>query len=205
MTVTLSHLKQFQNDRLRRTFADFIALDEYRVTCDFFFGRVYKAEDTAERDDAFVHFTDLTEKVLGGDIIHCMRELIRLQKATNDLDIELCRELNRMDASEPLDMATYEDAYYRCDNYGPRMEQIELLLSSIRLANRIFHRWGIGLGLKALHRFHQMRGDTLVTGFLVEGYDAFTGLKSIEPLARAIEDREKARLDRIYRKPGSGK
>ncbi len=200
MSISLTHLKQFQNERLRGTYADFITREAYRPTCDFFFGRVYKGEDTSERDAAFVHFTDALEKVLGGDIITCMRELVDLQKLTNDLDERLLRMLHDMSGSEPLAMGIYEEAYYRCDNYAQRVDQIDLLLSSLHMANRIFHRWGIGPGLKALHRFQRLRGKTLVTGFLVEGYDALTGLKDVAPLARAIETRERERLDRIYRK-----
>ena len=196
--LDLQHLKTFQNNRLRGTYADFIAQPSYEATCRFFFDNVYKAEDSTARDQAFVAFHHKIRRVLGGDVILCLRQLIDLQQLTNQLDGQLLEVLAKMEIPHPLTVQHYEDAYARCNNYQQRVLQIEQLLHCINLSNKIFHSWGIGTGLKALHRFHQFMGDTQVTDFLLEGYHAMTGLKNLAPLTVAINERERIRLDRIY-------
>lgn len=197
--ITLTELKAFQNQRLRQTYADFIVQPAYTATCDFFFGMVYTAEDTRFRDDKFDHFYTSLKGIAGGSDIHrCLGTLVSLQRLTTALDDGVLSVLHQREASDPLTMEDYEEAYRLCDNYDQREEQIEVLVVSVKTAHQIFRRFGIGLGLKALHKFHQLRGDTTVSSFLLAGYRALTSLRKIDPLAEAIEERETRRLNRIF-------
>ena len=191
----LHYLTEFQNRRLRETYADFIGQETYGPTCDFFFGQVYTTMDTTERDASFLRLHDHL-KVLGGDIIRCMELMIYLQNLTADLDRHLLEKLPSQ--SIEFDMDTYEDAYFQCDNYESRSDQIALLCNCLDLSHHIFHHFGIGMGLRALHRFHRMIGDATATGFLITGYDAFHPIRDIQPFIEAVDQRERERLDRIY-------
>lgn len=93
MEFTLRDLETFQNQRLRVTYADFIARPEYQLTCDFFFGRVYSGLDSTRRDQIFEGFYQMINRVLGGDIIRCLRVMIDLQLLTRDLDLALHRKI----------------------------------------------------------------------------------------------------------------
>lgn len=188
-------LKNRQSDRLESTYDDFVDDPTYADTCQFFFGEVYTAEDTRERDEAFAAFTAKLTKVLGGDIVHTLKNLVALQALTVDLDIAVFHAWQELSA--PLS-DVYEQAYYQAGHYDDRVKQIDMLVDGLRNAFKIFHRFGIGSGLKALHRFQKFRGQTQVTGFLVRGYEAIHPLADIEPLAQAIDERERSRLERIW-------
>ncbi|MDJ0836379.1 MAG: hypothetical protein QNK37_07650 [Acidobacteriota bacterium] len=198
LTERMHYLKQFQFERLQHTYADFIAQEQYRATCNFFFGKVYTAEDTSARDQAFVKFYDHLSRILGGDIIRCLRKIIELQELTVVLDEALEQQLIAEGAPVAFDMITYENAYAACDNYEPRLQQIQVLDEALLLAHKVLRRFGIGAGLKALHSFQTLRGEAEVTGFLVEAYNAIAHLRKIKPLAEVINQREIQRLDRIF-------
>ncbi len=196
-------LKALQSRRLFETYSDFVEKKAYRATCDYFFGEVYNTDDTEARDHAFAQFTAKIAKVLGGDIVRCLRLMIRLQRLTLDLDLACVATLAAQGAGADFDLAAYEQAYRDMDRYQERREQIELTLTCLTLAHRIFRRFGIGTGLYALHEFHRMRGDDLITGFLWRGYQALHRLPNIQPLADAVQRRETSRLQRIFEKAAS--
>lgn len=191
-------LKAFQAQRLRDTYSDFVDQPIYSATCDYFFNEVYGARDTRERDEAFQAFYSRISKVLGGEISEILGNMIALQKLTESLDLALLEQLREWQTDTPFDMEIYEKAYAACDNYETRVEQIDILLTCLRDGYRVFHRPGLGVGLKALHKFRKLQGQGMITGFLLRGYDALHPLPDIEPLAEAVDIRERQRLDRIY-------
>ncbi|CAM2005194.1 FFLEELY motif protein [Acanthopleuribacter pedis] len=191
-------LKALQSRRLHETYRDFSEQRMYRTTCDYFFGEVYNTDDTEARDEAFRRFTDHISKVLGGDIVRCLKRMIRLQTLTLQLDKACTHALLELDAPVDFDMALYERAYREMGRFSEREEQIALTLECLTLAHKIFRRFGIGAGLFALHEFQRVRGDDLITGFLWRGYQAIHKLRRIDPLALAVREREEARLARIF-------
>lgn len=196
-------IKAYQNERLRATYHDFLADEEWSEVCRFFFGRVYNTDDTQQRDAGIERLHHHVQRVLGGDVVRCLGNIIALQNLTVALDLRLLEDLISLDAPAVFDLETYEDAYRAGDNYAERARQIDILVDTLTLGYRVFHRFGIGFSLKSLHRFQQLRGDAMVTGFLVEAYDIMHALERIEPLAVAVDERERSRLDRIYRTIGA--
>ena len=200
MNFTIRELEAFQTHRLEETYADFIRQPQYRRTCDFFFGQIYTGEDSETRDAAFVAFYRTIQRFVGGDIARCLREMIDLQLLTRDLDLVLHQQILKSDFAMPLSMIDYEIAYAACHNYDQRHQQIKLLVDTLESADLIFHRFGVGTGLKALHAFHKIRIYDLITGFLLEGYHAIRAPKNLKALIRAISNREMERLNRIFDK-----
>ncbi|CAM2065579.1 hypothetical protein SCOR_09365 [Sulfidibacter corallicola] len=195
-----AELKALQSARLWDTYRDFAEKPGYRATCDFFFGEVYHTEDTRRRDRAFESFYANISRVLGGDIVRCMRQVIDLQKLTVELDLLCVRALIDLDIAPGFDMQAYERAYRHMGERDRRERQIRMLVENLFLTHKIFRRFGIGVGLHALHKFHRLRGDDQVTGFLWRGYQALHRLSSVRPLAEAVERREMERLQRIFEK-----
>lgn len=195
----LVYFKQFQINRLRQTYADFIDQQAYTAACEFFFGDIYSVNDTEARDAAFKAFTKKISLVLGGDIVTCLQQLVSLQQLTHSLDQTLFQKLVQMEVSNPFTMSEYRRAYRACQNYEARQEQITELVGCLNLSHRILSRVGIGPGLIALHRFQKIRGKGLATGLLVRGYHALSPLPDINVLTQAIKQRETAWLDETYR------
>lgn len=198
------YLKDFQSKRLRSTYEDFAVQPEYESACFFFFYRIYSVEDTEDRDQAFKKIHNTVQNFLGGEVVHSMTRLIELQELTIDLDMKLLEVLAELKAPEAFDMATYERAYKMSDNYVGREKQIELLDFTIRLIHRISHRFGIGMVLKGLRAACTLLGHTAMVDFLMDGYRAFADLRAIDPLAEAMVERERRRLDRIWAIPLEG-
>jgi len=194
----LRYLKAFQCARLRDTYADFIAQPRYTAACDFFFNRLYSSEDTHDRDEAFKAVYSQARRVLGGEVIDSMTKLIELQELTIALDQRLLEVLEAEGAPEDFDMPTYERAYRLSDNYPQRERQIDLLDFTMRLVHSISHRFGITVVLGGLRAASRLVGDTRMVDFLDEGYRAFADIPDIEPLAGAMDTRERRRLDRIF-------
>ncbi len=195
------YLKDFQSKRLRTTYDDFAVQPRYESACFFFFYRIYSVEDTEDRDQAFKKIHGTVQSFLGGEVVHSMTRLIELQELTIALDMKILEVLAEMDAPVSFDMATYERAYKRSDNYAERERQIELLDFTIRLIHRISHRFGIGMVLRGLRAACTVLGHTAMVDFLMDGYRAFADLRSIDPLAAAMVEREQTRLDRIWAIP----
>lgn len=191
-------LKTMQSRRLFDTYGDFVEKKAYRTTCDYFFGEVYNTDDTVARDQAFATFTDKIAKVLGGDIIRCLRLMIHLQHLTLGLDLACVEALQDQGVGADFDLASYERAYRDMGCYQERRDQIELTVTCLTIGHRVFRRFGIGAGLFALHEFHRLRDDDLITGFLWRGYLALYRLPEIQPLAKAVRLRETNRLERIF-------
>lgn len=197
---TLAALQKLQAERLQQTYHDFLSDPEYAEVAGFFFGEVYSGEDTSERDRAYSKFYQKIRRVLGGEVGRCMGTIQDLQHLTLRLDRELAEQLDReqaMGENGELDMQTYERAYAREDHRVARQEQIQMLVETLELAYIIFHRPGIGTGLRALHQFQKMRRDTIVSSFLMRAYETIHPLRTIEPLVTAIAEREQQRLNRI--------
>lgn len=198
--TALFALHQLQAARLRETYRDFLQDHTYEHVANFFFGEVYAGEDTSERDRAYDKFYRRIRRVLGGDVGTCMGTIQSLQHLTLRLDHELAHilddQLHMQEAT--LTVASYEQAYACKQHYLLRQQQIEMLVRTLNLAYDIFHRIGIGTGLRALHQFQKMRGDTLISGFLMRAYDAIHPLDTIQPLTQAIQERETQRLERIF-------
>lgn len=193
-------LKSFQNQRLRHDYEDFSRQKKWRATADFFFGQVYNTEDVTERDAAFEALHLQISKILGGDIIKCMHQMIALQQLTIQLDLVILEELTKAGAGPSFSNSQYENAYMTSDNYEARIEQIELSVSCLQLAGKIFRKFGVGPGLRALHRFMKSQGEGLATGFLLDGYKAISPIRDLSPLLNALDSRERERLDRIYQR-----
>ena len=192
------YLKDFQSKRLRDTYGDLAEQKAYKSACFFFFNRLYSTEDTADRDASFRKIYANVKRFLGGEIVASMAKLIELAELTDRLDMTLLGVLEKEGAPVEFDMETYERAYRLSDNYDDRILQIELLVFTNRLIHKISHRFGIGMGLRALRTACLVTGDTRMVDFLMDGYRAFADLRRIEPLVDAIDQRERERLDRIY-------
>lgn len=194
----LRYLREFQSQRLRKTYADIAEMRGCEKACEFFFTRLYTTEDTSERDEAFVKIYSMAKRYLGGDVVKSMTKLIELQRLSIALDDRILEVLEEMGAPVEFDMETYERAYRLSDNYDERVLQIELLEYTLRLVHRISHRFGIGMILHGLRTAALAMGDTRMVDFLMEGYEAFKRMKDINVLAVPMVEREIQRLDRIY-------
>lgn len=200
-------LVALQVARIQETYADFRASDRYRHIAYFFFEDVYSNEDMSERDDQFKRLHETFRRRLGESITAGVGDLVALNDLSNALDLSVVAALREMKvAPRALTMERYEEAYARADNYDLRKVQIEVLARCIRHFRGLSRHFYIGVALAAVKAAAALFGGETVIGFLDRGYHAYraTSDEEIETFVRALEDRELARLDRIYGKARPG-
>lgn len=191
-------LVRFQIHRLQRTYKDFTQDRTYAPLVKFFFEDVYNTEDKASRDSSVRKLHSKVSQVLGDEAIENMEKLIRLNNLTDDLDREMVAKFRELGTTEDFTEREYEEAFFLCDNYNDRHEQVELILHSIRYFHRLAQVPGVGLGLKLLRPYAILRGAVPLLNFLQAGFRAFSSVDEIDPFHSTVREREMERLDRIY-------
>jgi len=193
----------YQIARLKRDYTDFTDDPRWKVCGDFFFDRVYGCPDKGARDEAGRRLFAPARKILGEEIGGNLAKVMRLNELTDILDRRLVDELLGMDVPTFTE-ADYERAYALCQNYAERKEQIDLSVGGLRYFHRLALVPGLGVALALLKPYAAIKRATVVYEFLRDGYRGFRTIQDIEPFVKAVEERELARLDRIYsRKPSA--
>lgn len=196
-------LIELQVARLGESYADFRQSERYVHIARFFFEDVYSTEDKSERDEQFKRLHDTFRRRLGESITAGVGDLVALNDLSNELDLSVVAALRAMKVpAKGLTMELYEEAYRRADNYDQRRVQIEVLARAIRHFRALSRHFYIGMALAAVKAAARVFGGETVIHFLDRGYHAYkaTSDEEIETFVRALEDRETARLDRIYGK-----
>jgi hypothetical protein len=190
-------LQTFQSQRLRRDHADLGAEPQYRQIAEFFFEEMYGPHDFSSRDaqarrlHQFVH-------LVPGLAVRDVQDVLELIELTNQLDDAVAAELALLQAPLDFDEIIYERAYRRCDNYGDRVRQIDLIRNSLYNVYRMTRKPLIGAVLQRTHGLAQTVGMTDIHRFLVRGYQAIQPVRDIHRFVETILLREQDRLDRIY-------
>ncbi|MBI3892003.1 MAG: hypothetical protein HY303_10795 [Candidatus Wallbacteria bacterium] len=191
-------LQEFQLERLKSTYADFLDDPVYGRLCTFFTTHLYRAEDFTARNESFKKLVHAFESAFGTEMLHSISLLLEAHELSEALDDDVVEQFVKMGVGLDFDMSAYERAYLLADKYKPRVRQIELLVEAVRFVHRIAFFPFIGLLLKTLHAGAVIIGATPMVQFLQDGYAAFRTCKDVGPFAEAIRDREMVRLDRIY-------
>ena len=190
-------LQAFQSQRLRRDLADLAAEAQYQQIGQFFFEEMYGSRDFSARDAQaqrahwFVHHVP-------GVTAHDVETVLDLLALTNTLDDEIADLLIALGAPLDFDEAIYEQAYRLADRYTERVRQIDLVIVALSNVHRLGRKKFLGLALQSTHGLAHAVGMADLHRFLQLGYQAIQPVRDITRFLDTIEQREKARLDRIY-------
>lgn len=191
-------LVQAQVDRLRVTYRDFLDQERYAILTKFFLEDVYSTKNKAERDAGIKKLYDKFKESVGRDIAQSMKKVIELNDLTDRLDQLMVKKLAEMGIGPNFNEDEYEEAYYLTDVYKERVEQIELILGSLRYFHGLSRYRSIGLALSLMRPYALLKGARALIDFLQEGYRAFRTVDDVSEFEKAIQERELERLDRIY-------
>ncbi|GEM_PF-422782 len=191
-------LIRYQVDRLKDTYDDFLGTSEYQVITTFFLEEVYSSKNKEERDAGIKKVYDKFREKVGADIAENMKRIIRLNELTDDLDVKMVKKLREMGIGSNFTEDEYEEAYYLTDLYTERVEQVKLIVSSLRYFHSLTRYRSIGLALTVLRPYAILKGARILIDFLQNGYRAFRTVQDVGDFEKAIFDREMERLNRIY-------
>jgi hypothetical protein len=191
-------LVTYQVDRLKETYRDFLEQERYEELTQFFLEDVYATNNKEERDAGIKKVYDKFKEKVGRDIAENMKKVIELNDLTDRLDRKMVKKFQEMGIREAFDQDEYEEAYYLTDAYDDRVEQIRLIVSSLRYFHGLSRYRSIGLAMSLMRPYALLKGARALIDFLQEGYRAFRTVDDVSEFEAAIEKRELDRLNRIY-------
>jgi len=195
----LAELRQWQAERLARTYADLRASARYGPAANFFLSDLYGAHDFSARDRAAERAVPLLEKLLPKSTMAPIERALELHALTIELDRALAEAL----ASEPgaarrITSEAYGSAYRRCANRARRLHQIELIVAVGRDLDRVVRKPLIYRTLVLARKPARAAGFGELQDFLERGFRAFRQMGDATEFLATIEKRETAILERLF-------
>jgi hypothetical protein len=195
----LALLRQWQSERLTRTYADLLDDKQYRSACLFFLSDIYSPRDFSQRDHDAEHLYSLFSRFLPQAMLTLLADAILINQLTDRLDRALLLELEKnFDLAEALTAQHYAQAFRQCDNYDQRREQIDLLAKILREAAQGARNPIFAASLHLVRRPAQRAGWIEVYDFLERGYLACKPMRNVKYFVKTIRDRETIILDQIF-------
>jgi hypothetical protein len=195
----LAMLREWQANRLARTYADLLADPRYCPACEFFLSDIYAPRDFSQRDHDLERIHQFLSRVLPATTIQLLTATVELNSLTNTLDNHLLQVLvEQLGVTASVTAELYAEAYRACDNQVERVRQIDLTQSILRQVGEGARYRVVGAALKMAKVPAQRAGWVEIYDFLERGYQALRQMKDTQTFVETIAQREMSILDLIY-------
>jgi len=197
LNACVQALKQFQQQRFARTYADLLASPRYAAAARFFLEELYGPGDFSSRDAQFARVVPALVRLFPEQVVQTVSHLAELHALSERLDGEMAREL----IGTPVTALRYVQAWQAVGQPARRQEQIELTLA-------------VGVSLDQLTRkpllrqaLRMMRGPAAAAGlaelqhFLEQGFDTFKAMRGAEDFLGTVRQREQALASALFDAP----
>jgi hypothetical protein len=183
-------VKHYQQQRLRRTYADLLDSPRYHEAALFFLDELYGPEDFVQRDAQFARVVPAIVRLFPDEVIDTVAALGQLHALSERLDTQMGVALVPLCAPE-VDAAAYGEAWRRVGQPAERERQIMLLLQVGRSLDRHTRSRLLRASLHMMRRPARAAGLHDLQRFLETGFDAFAAMGGAREFLQAIEDRER--------------
>ncbi len=195
----LALLRQWQSERLARTYTDLMRNPRFRPAMRFFLQDIYAARDFSQRNHDIERMYEMLRRVAPEQMIRPLILTVELHYLTERLDEQLLEVLvQQLGMNGSLTVSLYAEAYRICNNYAVRVQQIDLIHEIGQLLNAIVRMPLTGpiFNLTKVTLGHAGWADLMA--FTDRGYKAFKQLRGANEFLDTIRARELGILDRIY-------
>lgn len=186
-------LKNWQSDRLRRTYPDLFAQPRYRAAGNFFLTEIYGAKDFEQRDVEALRVVPKLARMLPDKAIETLVAAVELDELSEVLDARVAEHL-----SLPIDDAGYAAAYRAAGTPAERQRQIEMVE---RIGGSLERLARVPL-LAGMLRMMRMPAEAAGFGhlhhFLQGGFDAFKAMGPAAEFLATIRARETQLMQRLF-------
>ncbi len=187
-------LKQWQADRLARTYADLLASARYAPAAEFFLSDLYGPKDFRSRDDELARVVPVMVRVLPARALFTLLEAVKMDTLSESLDTDMVRALRAAGRSHDIDWNAYAAAYRTVGRRGDREQQIALVDKIGQTLDRLTRMPLIRVSLRIMEGPAYLAGLSGLHSFLQRGFDAFSEMKGADEFLAIVTARETAMM-----------
>jgi hypothetical protein len=192
-------LKQWQVERLSRTFADLLAHPRYGPPARFFRSDLYGTKDVDQRDRDIERMYPAMVHMLPANALDTVAIALELDALSEELDHDLAIILwDELKCESDINDAIYTEAYQRSGKYKERQNQITLIVELGHDLDKLVHTPFLYASLRLMRQPAKVAGLGELQSFLERGFTAFHDMGSADEFLAIIHQRETAILDRIF-------
>jgi hypothetical protein len=187
-------VKLWQQQRLRRCYADLGADPRYAAAVAFFLDELYGTKDSAIRDRDLIRMYPTMKRLLPQFAFETVDRALELDVLAEEFDQALAKEL----AGTALTEGSYAVAFRAVGSRTGRLHQVKLLREVGNGLDRMVGKPLIFSTLKMLRKPAQLAGLGEIQKFLEKGFSAFRHMKGAEHFLRIIAEREIVLIERLF-------
>jgi hypothetical protein len=187
-------LKQWQADRLARTYADLLASERYAPAAEFFLSDLYGPKDFRGRDDELARVVPVMVRVLPARALFTLLEAVKMDTLSESLDTDMVKALRAAGRSHAINWEAYAAAYRACGRRADREQQIALVDKIGTTLDRLTHIPLIRISLRIMEGPAYLAGLSALHSFLQRGFDAFSEMQGADEFLAIVTTRETAMM-----------
>lgn len=180
-------LKEYQQSRFRRSYADLLVSARYAAAARFFLDELYGPRDFSQRDAQFARVVPTLVRLFPREIVATVGMLARLHAISEELDSTMAQHLR----STTLDAAGYLSAWRATGRPPDREQQIVLTLAVGAELDRLTRKPLLRQTLRWMRTPAHAAGLGALQEFLELGFDTFRAMKGADDFLRRIGDNER--------------
>ena len=189
-----SAVRNWQNQRFARTYADLSRDQRYHEAVEFFLRELYGDADMTARDADMARVLPLMIKMLPAVALQTIRDALAFEAHSVRLDTDLARFMGK----RPLDLNSYAEAFRACGQRDKREQQIRCVNQIGHALDRTTHWPLIATTLKVMRAPARAAGLGKLQAFLEGGYTAFRQMHGADEFLATIAKRETAIVERLF-------
>lgn len=193
----VDRVKQYQQDRFRRTYADLLASPRYAGAAKFFLEELYGPSDFSRRDAEFARIVPALVRLFPEDVLRTVESLGALHALSEHFDTAMGRALDT-DAGGALADDDYARAWRRCGDAPGRRQQIALVRTVGESIDRLTRVPMLRTSLRLMRGPARASGLGTLQTFLESGFDQFHAMRGADTFLSIIEERETALADALF-------
>jgi hypothetical protein len=195
----LSPLRQWQAQRVERSFGHFLEDPQRHDAAMFFLSEVYGDHDFSRRDASVARIVPMMQKLLPASVLATLADAIELDALTHALDLRMAQALESLaPRRKTLDQVLYTQAYRQVGHRRLRLHQIDLIVRVGTGLAQAVRLPGVSMLLRLSRGPARATGLADLQGFLERGFAAFALLGDAAAFLAEIQASERASATRLF-------
>lgn len=181
-------LKQYQQQRFARSYADLLADPRYGAAARFFLAELYGPSDYRARDAQFARVVPALTRLFPREVGQTVLQLAELHALTESLDQAMALAL----PAGRISARRYQQAWQQVGQQAQRQHQIGLTLEVGAALQRYTRKPLLRQALRMMRTPAAAAGLTHLQQFLERGFDTFLAMPDPQYFLAQVEQREQA-------------